>query len=446
MNGRRRAVAACLLVWAGLFVSPAASAVAPVAVNLKVLGHSDLGGGGGWDDVAGVGTTAVVSSAGDGCPPSTAAIVDVGTPSRPNVVAQLPVPDGLAVAGLDAQQVTTTAFTGDLLAVSVQPCRPGAAGAGVRYYDVTHPSAPSPLGRTDAAGPGGVSLEVRPDGRVLAATVVAGASKSGPAVELDDATDPGRPAVLARWTRPDADAQACPAATADVHLAEGGQRAVVAFDDGGVYELDLADPSRPVTSAYVPGRPGEGASPRAVSVPVGQRTVAVVSEGQGGDGSCPGGAPRGAVRVLTVEPPGAIGDAVDVSDAGTATPGRLAASGELAFVAWHADGLRVLDLGQIRPATVAQFAPADADVVGIGVLGDHLLAVDRGSGLYVLDRPSEGQAESLFKKITYALRFMSIPLIAGAIWVVPRLAMGTSPVPGEARIPAGARVARRRPR
>jgi hypothetical protein len=221
---------------------------------------------------------------------------------------------------------------------------------------------------------------------------------------------------------------------------------VVVFDDGGVYELDLADPSRPVAAAYAPGRPGEGASPRAVSVPVDRRTLAVVSEGQEGDGSCPASTPNRGVRVLAIEPPAAIGDLVDIHFAGAGAPGRLAATGELAFVAWHADGLRVLDLGQVRPATVAQFTPAQSDVVGVGVLGEHVLAVDRGSGLYVLDRPSEGQAESLFKKITYALRFMSIPLIAGAIWVVPRLAMGTSPVAEEGRIPAGARVARRRPR
>ena len=75
------------------------------------------------------------------------------------------------------------------------------------------------------------------------------------------------------------------------------------------------------------------------------------------------------------------------------------ASGEQAFVAWHTDGLRVIDLGLVTPRTVAQFVPVDPDVIGVALLASYVVAVDRSSGLYVLDRPEEGHPESFWTKL-----------------------------------------------
>jgi hypothetical protein len=394
--------------------------------------------------VAVVGTTAVVSAVPAACAPSAATVVDLREPARPRVVAQLPVPDGLAVAALAALHVTTTPFTGDLLAVAVRGCRPDATGAGIRFYDVTDPASPRPLGRSDGADPQSVSLALRPDGRVVVAAVVAtpGAGGGGLAVELDDASDPARPGALARWTRPVSDVAACPVQTGDARLAEGGQRAVVAFDDGRVYDLGLDDPAQPATRGSALGDAGGGRDPHAASVPVGRRTLAVVTQGQGRQDDCTGVPPDRAVRMLALQPPAPVSELATVRYPGTAAPGRIVASGEQAFVAWHADGLRVLDLGAVTPGTVARFVPPDPDVVGVGVLATSVVVTDSRSGLYVLDRPEEGRRESLWSKIKGAAGFMSIPLLLGAIWAVPRLAMGTAPSASRSRVPVPA--ARRR--
>jgi hypothetical protein len=152
------------------------------------------------------------------------------------------------------------------------------------------------------------------------------------------------------------------------------------------------------------------------------------------------------MRVLALDPPASITELTGVNYPSPAAPGRLVASGELAFVAWHADGLRVLDVGQVRPRTVAQFVPATPApaVVGVAVLGPYLMVTDAGSGLYVLRRPDEGTRESLWSKIKGAAGFMSIPLLLGAVWAVPRLAMGAQPVTGRSPVPVPAGRRRRR--
>jgi hypothetical protein len=100
----------------------------------------------------------------------------------------------------------------------------------------------------------------------------------------------------------------------------------------------------------------------------------------------------------------------------------------------------------VPPRTVAQFVPPGPvpDVVAVGVLDSYLVVADRASGLYVLERPSEGQPESLWSRIKGAAGFMSIPVLFGAVWALPRLAMGTSAATSRSRVPAGAPVGRRR--
>jgi hypothetical protein len=82
-------------------------------------------------------------------------------------------------------------------------------------------------------------------------------------------------------------------------------------------------------------------------------------------------------------------------DLGVYAPGSSVADGHLAYVAWHAAGLRVLDVGGDAPREVASFVPgaqADpakvlptaTDVVGVAVGARFVVVSDTNSGLYVL--------------------------------------------------------------
>lgn len=412
-----------------------------IEVNLKAVGHDDLGGHGPWDDVAAIGTTAVVGAG--MCPASSLTVVDVKAARHPRVVATVPLPEGLVDVGLDAEVLSTPAFTGDLLAVAVQPCSAGSAGGGVLYFDLGRPSRPRPLGRTEATGTGPVSIALRDDGRVLAAIVVAGQG----AVQVDDVTDPSRPVPLTRWTRPDSGGPPrddCRArAGGSAVLAGGGRRALVAFPDGGVYDLDLAEPARPVVLGHADAHPSQGRPGYAATLPVGRRTLAVVSEGNASEPGCAVGQQGRGLRVLAIDPPNPLTDAAEVRLPSPAAPGRLVASGELAYVAWHGDGLRVVDLGQVVPRTVAQFVPPSGDVVGVALLDEHVLVTDRSSGLYVLERLAEGRPESWLTQLKNAGVYLAFAGFMGAAITLPRLAMARAaarsragvgmPVPGRVR-------------
>ncbi|HTJ74076.1 MAG TPA: hypothetical protein VL337_01820 [Acidimicrobiales bacterium] len=426
----RRTAALALAALAGLAMALPASAQAPVEVNLEVIGHSDLGGGTAWDDVAVAGTTAVVSGApGPGaCPGTPPKVVDLKDPRHPRPVADLPVPAGVAVVDLDA--------TGDLVVAATRTCgRP----EGLLYFDVTDPSQPRLVGQTARTEPAAVAMAARGDGRVVVATV----STAG--VVVDDATDPSHPVTPARWASPAGDGSSiggCGPVTSGVGLAEAGDRAVAVFGDGAVYDLDVPDPAQIVPVGHAPPSAAAGRPSFATVVPVGRRTLAVVSEQDRACGA-DNQAGRG-LRLLALDRQSGPADAGEVRLPSPAAPGRVAASGELAFVAWHADGLRVVDLGQVSPRVVAQFIPGAADVVGVAIQPDHVLAVDRASGLYVLRRPDEGSPESLAQKIKNAAGFVIFPLGAALLITVPRLAMGRQGATSRSRAPVPARVPRRR--
>ena len=144
---------------------------------------------------------------------------------------------------------------------------------------------------------------------------------------------------------------------------------------------------------------------RATALPIGNRTLAVVSAAGGDDLACPGAS--AGLRVVALSPQ-LPADVATIRYPNTAPPGLLVASGEQAFVAWHADGLRVIDLGLVAPRTVAQFVPIDPDVTGVALLASYVVVVDRASGLYVLDRPEEGHPESFWTKVKNAQGPISI--------------------------------------
>ena len=426
------ALAATVALWAG-----AASGTEVVEAYLDVVGQTDLGGGGPFDDVAVVGTTAVV--AGD-CPDAAVRVVGIKDARRPAVVSTVSLPPGTRAAEVDAASVLTPAFTGDLLALALAPCGRGTSPGAV-FYDVSDPAAPRFLGDTpgcDGCGPrtASMSLAQRGDGRAVSLRHAAPGT-----VVLEDVSDPRRPAVLGRWSPPDAVPPSCVRGEVrSAVLQDDGQGAVVVLSDGRVFQLDLGQPTQPSAVGDDPAPAGAGGY--GAVMPVGARTLAIVAD-EGSDGAC---AREGGPGLRLLELSGGVPRELDpVRFTTGAAPGRLVASGELAYVAWHGDGLRIVDLGQVRPRAVAQFIPAQPAVVGVGLLPNHVVAVDRNSGLYVLERPEEaGNRSSFWSDLVGLLPYLGFAGLLVAAIVIPQLAMGRAP--GRSHVPSPVPEPTRAPR
>lgn len=271
--------------------------------DLPLVGSSALGGKGLNGEVAVVGNTAVVAagvnpSAGVHthfynpypCPRVRVRVVDIARPNRPNVVGNIFVPDGLSVLDVDAIHVSTPAFTGDLAAVALSICGgdhhspPSTKPRGVAYYDITNPAVPAFLGRYEAdsedftpgktcgppttkTDPGAcassqhsVSLMQRPDGRVLSVSTEPFATASGfPSGDLRvvDVTDPRHPAQVGSYPAPRSvsgfSSNGCRPFSAghDAELYQDGTKALLAYLDDGVMDVDLGDPATPALAAQV---------------------------------------------------------------------------------------------------------------------------------------------------------------------------------------------------
>ena len=425
-----------------------------VEVNLEVVGRSDLESAGLYGDVTVVGTTAVVATeaAGSPCPTSSAKVVDIKDPGKPRVVSAIALPPGTTAVDVDSVTVATESFTGDVVALALTPLPAcgDATGATVVFHDITEPAHPRLLGESarcpDCRTEGqSVTLATRADGGVLASRT----NTPRPGVAIDDVSDPARPTTVGQWTDPAPVAGACTGTGGSVtaRLTDDGEEAVVVFPDGRVYDLDLTNSAAPSGSgeAASPAEPGRGAAATHVAImPLGNRTVAIVSEDVLDDG-CPDAPTAHGLRVLELERGLTPREQTPVRFPSASAPGRLVASGSLAYVAWHGDGLRVIDFGEVRARTVAQFIPSQPDVVGVALLPQHVVVTDLTTGLYVLERPEEaGGRAGFWSQFLSLLPYLAFAGVATAAFVVPRLAMGRAPVGAGSPVPSPER-ARRRP-
>ena len=230
--------------------------------DLTVVGHTDLGGGGGYGDVAVVGDTALVA-AGDAAPgpapapvgeapasdtPACAAsvsVVDLRRPASPSVAATITLAPSRRIEDIDALTVHTPAFSGDVAAVVVAPCNPGDGGTGVAYYDVTDPAAPKLLGRVGHPRRLADDSAATTCGPALRGTC----PRTGRTVRMQQRPD-GRVISLSSARAPGSDSQA------------------------DIFAVDLTDPRSPAPLGFVPlrGRPGatsvdDGCSPVRLSAP-----------------------------------------------------------------------------------------------------------------------------------------------------------------------------------
>ena len=363
------------LIVAVVALPPAAGAGA--GAGLEVVGRHDLGGGGGHLGVAVIGSTAIVVSDSGPCTGATATLVDVGNPRRPRLTGTTPLAVG---------EITGLAAGGGLVAAAGPTCpRPGGA---VAYLRTTGPAVATRTGEGTAPA---VALAPGADGAAGRARAAVAWAPSG-LVEVVDLTDPSDPQPVATWSAPGRRGRRPP----------GGRLLDLDLD------LDVPGAPAPVVAGDVDTGAG-GASHVTVS-PLAARTVAVVS------------APDG-LRIVDLDAAGGTQATQLVRSTSAAAPGKVVVSGDHAFVPWREDGLRVLDLGGPHPATLAEFDP-DGDIVGVALLPDHVLALDRSAGLYVLERPGEGGGGSSDRDVL----FLAGVALAGLILLlaVPRVATALS--------------------
>lgn len=267
------------------------------------------------------------------CIEVTAKIVDLTDPRAPRVRSEIPMPVGVAAIDVDAIAVETPAFTGTLAAIALDdgpsqagptPCTPAERSPafvdrGVLYYDITDPAQPRMLGRymadqgpmddvaanavpcapPSAGGAGvrcatgqhSVSLAQRADGRVVSLSVEPIAdfmTKPSGDVRVVDVTDPRNPTQLGAWpplgARPHPFSPSGCGPFTNSHSAElyaGGNKALVAFMDGGLFDLDTTNGQliREVGRfSYPEDRGVEGNAGFVTATEVDGATVALLSE------------------------------------------------------------------------------------------------------------------------------------------------------------------------
>ncbi|MEO5580923.1 MAG: hypothetical protein ABIR58_09700, partial [Gemmatimonadaceae bacterium] len=304
----------------------------PIAMSgqtMRLVGQTNLGGGGLNGDVAIVGKTAIVGAglmpaAGVHahlynpypCKAVTIKVVDLSRPRTPVVVATIPVPAGVAAHGVAAARVRTPAFSGDLAAVALQTC--GAGGntveRGVAYYDITQPAAPQFLGRYQAdadivhadsipacglppaksaarcaSSQHSVSLVQRTDGRVFSMSLEPGASAGKFAsgdLRIVDVTDPRRPVQVGAFPPPGMpifSTNGCRPFSAGhgAGFSHNGTRGMLAFYDGGLFVVDLPASGKPARLGqfkYPADRQFEGSAAYVAAARVKGRDLALISE------------------------------------------------------------------------------------------------------------------------------------------------------------------------
>jgi hypothetical protein len=185
-------------------------------------------------------------------PLSTVKAVSLANPSAPEVVAEIPLPPdtlGRDVAALDVEaRSAENVFAGDLLAVAVEACQSALNGlGGVQFYDVSSPSAPVLLSYHDHfPSTREVQLVQRDDGRVLAL-----AAAQGSGVHVLDVTIPAVPRQTSEFemafTFSDQECRPFRLGAQGVSVNADGTRAYAAWQDDGLYRLDISSPDETPT-------------------------------------------------------------------------------------------------------------------------------------------------------------------------------------------------------
>ncbi len=407
----RRAIVALALIFGLAFPSQGVS-----AAPLDLLGNFDPGSPGynasavGLDGIAYLGSWGGVGS----CPSLGVRVIDVHDPSAPRQVAVAASYSGTTAEHLAAANIANGAFVGNVLFAGIQRCAAGGgAPSGLAVWDVTDPANPIELAffSTGRAGRGVHEFTVRQRGDrwyTYLAVPNSEVTDGRGDLRIVDVTDPRQPVEVADWgARRDAGlavgsgaqcAPACRGAIAQaflhsVALSPNGRIAYLSYWDLGVIVLDVSEPSAP---AWL----GQFAEPAAAEGNT--HSVALAHDGAlmlVADETV--AAPWGRLRMVDVQNPS------DPTQVGVFETANSAAgtSGEQyaysihnpladdrdpnrAYLAWYADGLRVLDVSDAaRPLEVSVWLPPrDPFVWNVALMGNLVLLGDVNRGLYILER------------------------------------------------------------
>jgi hypothetical protein len=235
--------------------------------RFRVLGHSDLGGGGLNADVWAHKKYAYVGVWSGTCPATGVKVADYHNLRQPQVVSVLPNDAGTSAEDIVVRHVETPSFTGDLAVTGIQVCGDvdEPVFRGLAFFDVTDPRHPVELGRWTApefsVGCHEVDLVQRLDGQVLAgcANVFAEQINGTDEIVLVDATDPTTPTTAGGWAigadlgidpADNPENLGCFPASFDhsVRFIDNGMALYGSYWDFGAVRLDIGDPLNP---AYV---------------------------------------------------------------------------------------------------------------------------------------------------------------------------------------------------
>jgi hypothetical protein len=428
------------------------------AWKMTAVGHHDLGGRGFNADVwyhrgyVYVGHWGFQDwSSGDRfCPEEPdngVAVVDVRTPSAPRLVARLQNPAGTSAEDVVVYTARYGRFAGrDIAAAGIQWCGGSRydahAARGLMLWDVTVPEAPVALGFLDTGcctrGVHEFEVEHRADLRRIFAyatvpaseypdSLVSGGRRDGQGrgdFRLIDITDPTAPVEVASWGvirnlgGPPAAGQGCDPDPIFGHGAEpsdDGKTVFVAYWDSGFIALDVSNPAQPVfrgRTVYPAHADGDGHS----SSYDAQRRLLFAADEDFCKTSGPGIEKgfgylriydfrnlRAPVQIGEYRTPNSIG--ADDQAAGDYTIHNPYVLGNMVYLSWYTDGVRVVDVSDPRaPREVAYFVPPAAknpvkpsqrgvltnttQVWGVVVdAGTGLIyASDMNSGLWILRR------------------------------------------------------------
>jgi hypothetical protein len=348
------------------------------------------------------------------CPGLGVRIFDIREPSVPTWFGTVGVYSGTTAEHLAAVRFATTAFAGNVLFAGIQRCVAGSgAPGGLAIWDVSDPTYPTELAFVPTGrGPRGVhEFTVRQRGdRWLAYLAVSNAEVTDGRGDLRvvDVTDPRQPFEIADWgARRDAGlpvgtgAQCVPACRGavpqaflhSVALSPDGRTAYLSYWDLGVIVLDVAEPN-------IPRFIGHFAEPSASEGNT--HSVSLAHEGKlalVGDETF--GPPWGRLRLVDVQDPTnpiQVG-VFNTPDSVNGTPGDQYAYSihnpladdrdpNRAYLAWYADGVRLLDVSDAsRPVELgAWIPPHDPMVWNVSLVGDLVLVADVNNGLFILRR------------------------------------------------------------
>jgi hypothetical protein len=237
-----------------------------VARNFKVLGHHDLGMADANGDVWAHGRFAYVGTWSDPCNGRGVKIVDVSRLRQPRLIGTLASREGTSAEDMVVRRVSTSFFSGDLIAVGIQRCDPENPALdeqqfGIELWNVSNPYSPVKLGELGITnGDGGVhELDLFQRGRKVYALLAVPFREwfdpmPGGDFVIADVTNPRAPFIVSDWGAGENGFSPGPfwgqgsfGATFDhsARVSKDKKKAYVSYWDLGVLTFDIRDVSNP---------------------------------------------------------------------------------------------------------------------------------------------------------------------------------------------------------